>query len=94
MVKSKTITYQRVKRQNDKTMETFGRNSRLIHAVAYKNAATECFKLCGAAECKAAMVSGRKKQQLQALDYDCKTGKSDKDDVSGRVRFFEKANSL
>ena len=36
----------------------------------------------------------QKKQQLQALDYDCKTRKPDEDDVSERDRFFEKANSL
>ena len=36
----------------------------------------------------------QKKQQLQALDHDCKTEKPDKDDVGRRDRFFEKANSL
>ena len=36
----------------------------------------------------------QKKQQLQALDYDHKTRKPDEADVSGRDRFFEKANSL
>ena len=39
-------------------------------------------------------VERQKKQQLEALDYDCKAGKRDEDDVSGRDRFFEKANSL
>ena len=32
----------------------------------------------------------QKKQQMQALDYDCKKGKPDEDDVSGWVDFLRK----
>ena len=39
-----------------------GRNSRLIYAIACKNTATECIKLCRAVKYKAATVSGREKK--------------------------------